>query len=182
MADLQQLFKKYGQYSSTFKETSYDDKKNIFLCTDTTQDVLNFDIMIKDKYKGIRERPKSFDALYKMDNTLYLVEFKNQLPSQINRDKISIQRKLVEGKKELDMFLAICNIQKNDYKFKFCVVYKNFRKPYDGYKRGIAKHIIEFGLKKHSNLVNGIKTDSVLIFTQLLSKNLIPITLNCENN
>ncbi len=58
--------------------------------------------------------------------------------------------------------------------------YKKFNKPYDECKNGIAKNIIKFGLEKHSNLVNGIKTDCVVEFTQLLNKRLTPTTLNCE--
>lgn len=178
MAGIEEFFKKYNQYQSTFKETSLDDKKNIYLCNDTTQNVLNFDIMIKDKYRGKGERPKSFDAIYLLDTTLYLVEFKNQIPSQINNQ--DIQQKLSNGKAQLDTFLATCNVQKNDYSFKYCVVYKNFKKPYDRYKRGISKNIIEFGLESFSSLVNAIKTDSVSEFTQILNKKLLPSTLNCE--
>ena len=103
------------------------------------------------------------------------------MPSQINKDKTSIQRKLIEGKKELDEFLATCNIQKNNCLFKFCVVYKNFKKPYDGYKKGISNNIIKFGLEKYRNLVDDIKTDCVIEFTQLLNKRLTPTTLNCEH-
>jgi len=179
MAGIEEFLKTYNQYHSTFKETSLDDKKNIYLCNDTTQNVLNFDIMIKDKYRGKRERPKSFDAIYQLDTTLYLVEFKNQIPSQINNQ--DIQQKLLDGKAELDTFLAACNIQKDDYFFKYCVVYKNFKKPYDRYKKGVSKNIIEFGLENVNSLVNAIKTDSVSEFTLILNKKLPPSALNCEH-
>ncbi|MDQ7068766.1 MAG: hypothetical protein Q9M40_12795 [Sulfurimonas sp.] len=78
--------------------------------------------------------------------------------------------------------MASCNILKNDYQFKYCVVYKNFKKPTDRYKRGVAGNIIEFGLRNCLHLVNAIKTDPVLDFTKLLSKNITPKMLNCEEN
>ena len=140
MADIQQFFKNYSLHNSTFKETSFDDENNVYLCTDTSQDVLNFDKLIEDKYPNPYLRPKSFDAIYQFGNVLYLVEFKNQKPSQI--DNNAIVQKLNDGKKELDTFLTKLNIQKRDYSFKYCVVYKNCNKAIDRYKCGISKNII----------------------------------------
>jgi len=179
MADIQQFFQTYSLYNSTFKETSLDNENNVYLCTDTSQNVLNFDKLIESIYPNSNLRPRSFDAIYQFANDIYLVEFKNQKPAQI--DNNAIIKKLHDGKKELDTFLAKLHIQKRNYAFKYCIVYKNCNKTFDKYKCGISKNIIEFGLEQYKNrVVDDIKTDSVSSFTKLLSRKLVISTLNCE--
>ncbi|MDQ7068767.1 MAG: hypothetical protein Q9M40_12800 [Sulfurimonas sp.] len=97
MAGIEQFFTRYQKYHSTFKETSYDDKKGMYLCTDTSQNVINFDSMVQEKYIKQEKTPKSFDAIYFLNHTLYLIEFKNQIPSKI--DNKDVQEKLIAGKK-----------------------------------------------------------------------------------
>ena len=172
MADITQFIKKYNQYKTSFKKTSFDDNNKIYLCNDETQNVINFDEIIKVKYPNSNQRPKSFDALYFYNNLIFCIEFKNQKPSQI--DNIDIQDKLLNGKKELLKLFQELNIQAKDYNFIYCVVYKKCIEPRERYKCGIDKGKILFGLKKFEKqgFIKKIYTDNVNFFTKQFRKNL----------
>ena len=172
MADIHQFIKEYSQYKSTFKETSFDDNNEIYLCHDESQNVINFDKIIEIKYPDSNKRPKSFDALYVYKNLLFFIEFKNQKPSQI--DNIDIQDKLLSGKKELVKLLQELNIQKTNYSFVYCVVYKKCIEPRDRYKCGIDKGKVLFGLEKYEEqgLVKKVYTQNVDFFTKEFKKKL----------
>lgn len=183
MAGIEQFFKSHSAYSSSFKETSFDKEKDIYLCTDTTQDVINFDKIIEDKYPDSHSyRPKSFDALYQLNSDIYLIEFKNQKPKFLSAHKQELEQKLLDGKNELDQLLAGLNIPKSAYNFKYCVIYqKCSTSHFNEYKCGIDKNIIKFNLTKHKgSVVDDIKTNQVDFFTKLLNKKLTPSTLQCE--
>ena len=172
MADFNQFIKEYSQHSSTFKETSFDDNNNVHLCSDESQNVINFDKILESKYPDSNQRPKSFDALYAYNNLLFCIEFKNQKPSQI--DNQEIQDKLESGKGKLVELLQELNIQMNDYRFVYCVVYKKCIEPRDRYKCGIDKGKVLFGLDKYQEqgFVKKVYTQSVDFFTKEFKKNL----------
>ena len=166
MSDIGQFKRRFLAFGSTFNETSLDSNNSVNLCTDESQEVINFDAIIKDKYSNPYERPKSFDALYIDADNIFCIEFKNQTPGQI--DNSDIQDKLKYGKIELDIFLGEESIQKNDYDFIYCVVYKECVEPRDRYKCGIDKDRILFGLEKYkqNGLVKDIFTANVKFFTK----------------
>ncbi len=172
MADISQFIRDYSSYKSTFKITSFDDENKVNLCTDESQEVINFDQIISIKYPDSNKRPKSFDALYIDNSDIYCIEFKNQKPSQLNKNKIEIKEKLKDGKTELDILLGELNISKDDYNFIYCVCYKNCTEPKDRYKCGVAKGAIQFDLEqyKEKGIVKAIYTNNVNFFTELFQK------------
>lgn len=117
MADIGQFIREYSSYKSTFKITSFDDENKVNLCTDESQEVVNFDRIIENKYPDSNKRPKSFDALYIDNSDIYCIEFKNQKPAQLNKNKDEIKGKIEDGKSELDALLTKLNISKDDYNF-----------------------------------------------------------------
>ena len=174
MADINQFQKEYVQYRSTFKETSFDDNNEVYLCNDESQNVINFDKILEKKYPDSNKRPKSFDALYIYNDLLFCVEFKNQKPSQIAKSKEDIQGKLLSGKSELIKLCQELNIQISDYSFVYCVVYKKCTEPRDRYKCGIDKGKVLFGLEKYEEqgLVKKVYTQNVDFFTKEFKKHL----------
>ena len=171
MADVNRFIKEYIKHNSTFKETSFDDNNNLYLCSDESQNVINFDKIIEFKYPDSNIRPKSFDTLYIYNNLLFCIEFKNQKPSQISNSEI--QDKLLSGKNELVKLFQKLNIQVNKYDFVYCVVYKKCIEPRDRYKCGIEKGKIKFNLRKYekNGFVKKIFTDNVTFFTKQFQKN-----------
>lgn len=125
--------------NSTFKDTSLDSSSHTNMCNNTSQEVINFDILIAEKYPDSNSRPKSFDAIYydieAKDNKIYLIEFKNQQSKNITAD--SIIEKVKAGKTELDRMLKNENIGKGDYNFIFCLVYIKYIPNNERYKRGV---------------------------------------------
>ncbi|WP_309499956.1 hypothetical protein [Sulfurovum sp.] len=168
MSDIEHLVRKYTTFNDSFKKTSYDSENDEYLCNDESQKVINFDAILEDKYPNSDDRPKSFDAIYIDGINIYCIEFKNQIPRDINN--ADIQGKLEQGKKELDILLSAENIQKNDYIFIYCVVYKKCTEPRDSYKCGIGKGAIKFGLEKYNNLVDHIFTNNVEFFAEQFKK------------
>jgi len=128
------LEENHYECKSTLKITSLDDRdttlKDYYLCDDEELAVFDFDL-IKDK---IDTNNKSPDAIYIRDNNFYIVEFKNQNPSDIDckdlREKFIFARKFFND--------TINNIK--DYNFIICLVYKNQgqHKHSQRYKQGIG--------------------------------------------
>ena len=172
MADIGQFRRDFASFSSTFKATSLDDNHSAHLCNDKSQEVLDFDAIMSDKYPDANTRPKSFDALYIYQNVLFCVEFKNQKPSQINNK--DIQEKLEKGKEELVRLLQESHIQQKSFDFIYCVVYKQHQEPRDRYKYGIEKETIRFGLEKYeqNGFVKKVFTENVNFFTKQFEKQL----------
>lgn len=166
MSDIYRFKRKFVSFNSTFKETSFDSENSVYLCTDESQEVIDFDKIIEKKYPDSNIRPKSFDALYVDAENIFCIEFKNQKPSQINNG--DIQEKLEKGKEQLDIFLAEENIQKNNYNFIYCVIYKDCIEPRDRYKCGIEKDKILFELEKYKDngFMKDIFTANVKFFTR----------------
>jgi len=173
MAEIQYALDEYYKtYISTFKETSLDDHhKDIpdeYLCQDESQEVINFDKIIEDKYPDSNKRPQAFDALYINGIDVYLIEFKNQRKP----DNSEVVGKLIDGKKELDKILGEINVRKEDYNFIYCVVHKNCKPHFNRYKCGIAKELPRFTLAKYkeNGLVKDIYTEDVNFFTKQFTK------------
>lgn len=173
MAEIQYaLNESYQTYISTFKETSLDDHHrdipNEYICQDESQEVINFDKIIEDKYPNPYNRPKTFDALYVDDRNIYLIEFKNQ----IKPNNEEVKGKLVDGKNELDKILGEMNVRKEDYTFIYCVVHKNCKPHFNRYKCGIAKESPRFALAKYkeNGFVDDIYTEDVNFFTKQFKK------------
>ncbi len=170
MADITRFVKAYQTFRSTFRATSFDSSQGIYLCQDTTQEVIDFDKLLKESFPDSNQRPKSFDAIYVYENNVFLIEFKNQKPSGI--DNSEVQKKLEEGVEELFKLLSQQNIQKRDYSFIYCVVYRNCKEPYERYKCGIAKEKVLFGLQQYeqNGFVKKVYTNNVDFFTKQFKK------------
>lgn len=178
MADIGVFIREYSPFKSTFKETSFDKENVVSLCKDESQEVIDFDKIIAEKYPDSNKRPKSFDALYIHDGNIYCIEFKNLKPASIENN--DVKGKLEAGKNELDKLLSDLNIQKNEYDFIYCVCYKNCTEPRDRYKCGVAKGAIQFDLEqyKERHIVKEVFTNSVTFFTQQFQKK-TQKSLNC---
>jgi len=166
MADVDSIFKSiYRDYCSSLKNTSYDTEKNEYLCHDESHRyVYDFDKIVKFKYP--LKQPSSYDALLFNDNKVYCVEFKNQKYSDIDRSVIA--KKLQNGKEILDQIFKENNIPKSEYKFVFCVVYKNSS---TRWQRGIAKNEVQFELDAYKGkFFDEIYTNDVLYFTNEYKK------------
>lgn len=82
------LENKLKKYQSTFKNTSYDDTNNRYLCNDeTTSNVYDFDKYIKENFDKSK-LPSSPDAIYLENKRFYFVEFKYQKASDIESKEI----------------------------------------------------------------------------------------------
>jgi len=177
MADIKQFLSYYDKYRSTFKETSFDDKNGVYLCSDKTQRVINFDKVIADIYPNSKDyRPKTFDAIFIDENNIYCIEFKKEKKPK----KEEIEQKLVDGKKALDRLLGELNIQKKDYKFIFCLVYNIHKPQYSRYKRGILSYPIKTYLQsyKESGFIDAIFTEDIDFYKKIFQKK-INIQLGC---
>ena len=170
MADIYQFIRSYRDHLSTFKQTSFDDDNHQFLCSDESQSVIAFDDIIKEKYPDPNVRPKSFDALYIHENYLFCVEFKNQKKP----DKQEIAGKLVDGKRELETFLAELNISRDRYQFVFCLVYNKHIPHEERYKPGLYRSIRFEYLNQYiqKGIVDAIFTENVDFFTRQFKKQL----------
>lgn len=162
MADINEFKKSFSEFISTFKETSFDNENNISLCTDESQENINFDKIIETRYIDSNKRPKSFDSIYIDNMNIYCVEFKNQTTIDNNE----VAGKLIAGKRELDSLLSELNIQKKDYKFIYCVVHKSWNPPYMRFKQGILKGVPRFNLLQYKNagIIDDIVTEDVNFF------------------
>jgi hypothetical protein len=168
MADISHFIRHYENCQSTFKETSFDSENRQYICMDESQKVVNFDKIIEEKYPNSNKRPKSFDTLFFHKNIIFCVEFKNQKKP----NKQEIEKKLLDGKKELDSLLSNLNVSKKSYKFVFCLVYNKFVPKEERYKRGLYKSLrFEFlNEYKENGFVNDIYTEDVIFFTKEFKK------------
>ena len=152
-------------FFSTLKETSYDKENNEYLCSDTTQKVIDFDKIVKEKYPN--KQPSSVDAivilLKKEYKLFYLVEFKNQIPSKI--DNSEVKKKLENSIDVIKDILRQCNISKKGIKFIYCIVFKSNK---SRWRKGIEKNSILFGLEtyKKESLIDDIFTNDVRWMTK----------------
>ncbi len=124
MGELSYALKHKSEYSEckeSLKETSKDKEHNEYLCQ-STMEIYDFDCIVKKLYP--KKQPSSYDSLIvdEKSKIVYCVEFKNQIPSQINN--ANIKKKLTNGKEVLDNICTKENVQKKDYQFIYCVVHK----------------------------------------------------------
>jgi hypothetical protein len=117
----------YSDCKESLKETSKDTENNEYLCK-SSMEVYNFDCIVKKLYP--KKQPSSYDSLIidEHKKIVYCIEFKNQIPSQINN--ANIKKKLTNGKEVLDNICTTENVQKKDYQFIYCVVHKVARNRY----------------------------------------------------
>ncbi len=169
MADALSIFKSnFSLYQSTLKATSLDnhhkDESHEFLCKNETQRVYDFDKIVKEKYP--KKQPSSYDALLIENKSIYCIEFKNQKYSDVKTQ--DVQKKIINGKNILDNIFAKYNIQKKEYKFIYCVIYKNHPPKW---RRGITKNIIQFDLEEYKGkYFDEIYTNDILYFTNEYKK------------
>lgn len=131
------------EYVADLKTTSYDTQNDEYLCADTTaQPVYNFDEYVQD---ALREdpQPASPDAIVIGNKKLYFVEFKNQLPSNI--DKKRIKNKFVAGTRILQDILK--DIKVKDCEMIFCVVHKTSRHAQTRPRSFGANHLYDSSLR-----------------------------------
>lgn len=151
-------------HAACFKSTSYDKENNEHLCQDvTTPDVYDFDAYIAATHPADK-LPASPDAIYIGHKQLYFIEFKNQAPTQISRDKI--QNKFRKGTDILKAMLA--EFTPRDCKYNFCVVYKATSKPRYFDRRHFEQTAARFELetinKECGNFYDQIHTEDVDFF------------------
>ncbi|CAA6816829.1 MAG: Unknown protein [uncultured Sulfurovum sp.] len=124
MAELSFVLRNNIQYTNcrdTLKETSKDTENNEYLCQ-SSMEVYDFDCIVKKLYP--QKQPASYDSLIidEKKKIVYCVEFKNQVPSQINN--ANIKKKLTNGRDVLNNICTNENVQKKNYKFIYCVIHK----------------------------------------------------------
>ncbi|EAC1767450.1 hypothetical protein EAT34_05790, partial [Campylobacter coli] len=85
MADFNIFKNKYKQYEDTLKNTSYDKTNNEYLCLkeNTVINFENLSLSLEDN-KGV----KKVDVLFCQADKIFLVEFKNQKQSNIEKQEI----------------------------------------------------------------------------------------------
>ena len=170
------LKKQNLEYFSTLKETSYDKDNKIYLCNNTTEEVIDFDELIKKRYP--KKQPSSVDAIltYPLEREikLYLIEFKNQITAKI--DNQEIRKKLTNSIDTLKDIFSKCNISFNSTKLFYCVVYK---KQTSTWMDKIKENVIRFGLEEfEGQLVDGIFTNDVERMREKYNK-IFQKKLNC---
>lgn len=168
MADINVFTQEYQKFKSTFKNTSYDNENDEYLCMNEDYEVIDFDKLIEYMYPNSNLRPKTFDAIYIEDNKIYLIEFKNEKKP----DKKEIEGKLVAGKKELDKIFSSLNIARSKYKFVFCLVYNKYKPKHERYKQGLYKSITFEFLNRHkkNSFIDEVFTEDVDFFTTQFKK------------
>ena len=168
MADISQFVRKYEEFTSTFKTTSFDSDNNEYLCMDESQEVINYDKIIEEKYPDSNIRPKTFDSIYIDKANIYLIEFKNEKKP----DKKEIEGKLLDGKKELDSLFKDLNISKKEYQFIFCLAYNKYKPKQERFKQGLFKSTtFEFLQQyKKSGIIDDIYTEDINFFTKQFKK------------
>lgn len=131
VAELSYVLKQESQYNDcheSLKQTSFDKENNQYLCQSSMK-VYDFDCIVKKLYP--QKQPSSYDSLIvdEAKKVVYCIEFKNQIPSQINN--ANIKKKLTNGKEVLESICSNANVQKKDYKFIYCVVHKPAKTRYN---------------------------------------------------
>jgi hypothetical protein len=163
----------YDNCFKTLKETSYDERHDIYLCC-SPKSVYDFDCLTRILYPA--PYPCSFDALLIDNSNLYCVEFKNQSPKDIKKNKDELQNKLIDGQHSLKKLFANLSIKTSLYRFVFCVVYKESKsKIYGGYKSKIARTTNKFNLEsklKHIFKTNQVITNDIEFFAKEFNKRL----------
>ena len=165
MTDASSIFRNnFQDYRSTLHKTSLDDKNDIYLCNDKSQIVYDFDKIVREKYN--KPLPSSPDVLMINNKIIYLIEFKNQTIKRVKTAKV--KKKLIDGMKILNNIFSEFNLDINNYKFNYCVAYKNEESKN---RRGITRNMIKFDLLQYKGIFfDEIYTNDVQFFTNEFKK------------
>lgn len=137
---------KYPDSIKTLKNTSYDKENRVYKCQ-SDMEVVDFDALTLALYP--QKQPASYDALLIEEDIkdIFCIEFKNQKTSDI--DNTQLHKKVKDSNITLKMLCSENNINKNDYNYKLCIVYKqDTAKPQ--YRR-FKENIVHFGLDVYSD-------------------------------
>lgn len=120
MADFNIFKNKYKQYEDTLRNTSYDKTNNEYLCLKENT-VINFEnlSLSLENNKGV----KKVDALFCQADKIFLVEFKNQ--KQSNIEKQEIMQKFEDSVTLLKRLFKENNIAFKDYIIYLYLVIKD---------------------------------------------------------
>jgi hypothetical protein len=160
--NLKELLKqKFGNCISTLKESSLDDRDDVtksYLCEDTNLEIFDFDDIKNVTYqKGY----KSPDAIYIRDKNVFVIEFKNQNPCDIDSSQL---------KEKFDTSVDFFNKEFSrlkDYRFIFCLVYKNQTVPKENqrYKQALQHQkccsLSDINKNNHNSFYSNIITKDV---------------------
>ena len=160
------LAQELSTHQSTFKDTSYDKTNDEYVCSDEqVKQVYDFDAYIRAKFGKNAVMPASPDAIYVGAKHLYLVEFKNQIWSKV--DKQQIAQKFRDGTSALKSLLA--DFTPRDCKFVFCVVHKketSSRAYWRGVEAGAERFNFDALNKEHSGFYDDIIVRDVDFYRQ----------------
>lgn len=139
-----------SDHQSTFKQTSYDNENDKYLCKDTsTNHVFDFDSYVAGNFDHAK-LPASPDAIYIGSKELYFVEFKNQKAADV--DTAKIKSKFQKGTEILKNLLV--EFTPRDNKFFFCVVFRVQKAPYFNSSH-IERNSVKFGLEALNDELGG---------------------------
>lgn len=148
MAEISYIIKsKYPNSLNTLKNTSYDKENRVYMCQ-SDMEVVDFDKLTLELYP--QKQPASYDAFLIEEDikVIFCVEFKNQKTSDI--DNTQLHKKVKDSDSTLKKLCSGNSINKNEYNYKLCVVYKqDTTKP--NYRR-FKENIVHFGLDVYSGV------------------------------
>lgn len=152
----------YSDFLDNFKELSYDSTHREHLCTNETYKYHNFDKIVKKKYPT--KTPSSVDTVIFKNNKIYLVEFKNQERRIVVVKEI--KKKLKSSVDFLNENIQELSLNRQDYKFIFCVVFKRHTSSKIRIKNRSITNKICFDLQQYINkdCVDSIVTNNVDFF------------------
>lgn len=154
MAEMSYIIKsQYPNALESLKNTSYDKENKVYMCQ-SNMEVVNFDKLTFALYP--KKQPASYDALLieEQVKNIFYVEFKNQKKANINNTQL--HKKVKESDNTLKKLCHENSINKNNYDFTLCIVYKQDRAELR-YRR-FKENIVHFGLEVY----NGIYFDKVI--------------------
>lgn len=144
------LNSKLYRHCTTLKKSSYDVANKEYLCSDEkTANVFCFDSYVEKNYHAAR-LPASPDAIVLGHKKLYFVEFKNQLPRDI--DAQNMKDKFEKGTEILKELLQ--DFSPRDIKYIFCVVHKKQRARFFNSSH-IQSNVARFGLAEKNVELDG---------------------------
>lgn len=167
MAEMSYIIKtKYSNSLDSLKNASYDKENKVYMCQ-SDMEVVNFDNLTFELYPN--KQPASYDALLIEEDieNIFCIEFKNQKTSDI--DNTQLHKKVKDSDTTLKKLCSENNINKNDYNYKLCIVYKqDATKPQ--YRR-FKENIIHFGLDVYSGVYfDEIITNEISFFQKEFMK------------
>jgi hypothetical protein len=165
------LKQNFNNCISTLKESSLDDRTstaNIYLCNNTTLEIFDFDNIKDNVYP---DGYKSPDAIYIRNKDIFIIEFKNQNPCDI--DSADLKEKF---KTSVDFFSSTFNHLLRDYKFIFCLVYKNqsIHKENQRYRQGLQNQkccsLSDINKNKYNSFYSDIITKDINFYKKNFSE------------